>query len=134
MELLGPAPGDLANFGERFGAAAFESMRGAEFAGERQSAGKPIDGDDRIAACDPATTPRMESVSSVSAAQGPKVRRLSAGGSWIRTCMELFLSSRVFGLLAVLCSKRESRSSSRRLQLGSRSARKGSRDRNASRA
>ena len=85
MELLGPAPGDLANFGERFGAAAFESMRGAEFAGERQSAGKPIDGDDRIAACDPATTPRMESVSSVSAAQGPKVRRLSAGGEWIRT-------------------------------------------------
>src|SRR5262249_32393345 len=85
MELLGPAPGDLANFGEHFGAAAFESMRGAEFAGERQSAGKPIDGDDRIAACDPATTPRMESVSSVSAAQGPKVRRLSAGGRWIRT-------------------------------------------------
>jgi len=85
MELLGPAPGDLANFGERFGAAAFESMRGAEFAGERQSAGKPIDGDDRIAACDPATTPRMESVSSVSAAQGPKVRRLSAGGRRIRT-------------------------------------------------
>jgi hypothetical protein len=28
-------------------------MRGAEFAGERQPAGEPIDGDDRIAACDP---------------------------------------------------------------------------------
>src|SRR5215471_6114875 len=100
MELLGPAPGDLANFGERFGAAAFESMRGAEFAGERQSAGKPIDGDDRIAACDPATTPRMESVSSVSAAQGPKVRRLSAGGRRIRTCMGLFLSSSCFWFMA----------------------------------
>ena len=33
----------------------------------------------------PATTPRMENVSSVSTAQGPKVRRLSAGGKWIRT-------------------------------------------------
>ena len=31
----------------------------------------------------------------------------------------------VFGLLAVLCSERESRSSSRRLRSGSRSARKG---------
>ena len=39
-----------------------------------------------------------------------------------------------FGLLSVLCSERESRSSSRRLRLGSRSARKGSRDRNGSRA
>src|SRR6266481_5073623 len=38
----------------------------------------------------------------------------------------------IFGLLAVLCSERESRSSSRRLRSGSRSARKGSRDRNAS--
>src|SRR6516225_3290135 len=28
-------------------------MRGAEFAGERQPAGEPIDGDDRGAACDP---------------------------------------------------------------------------------
>src|SRR5262249_2070294 len=51
----------------------------------------------------------------------------------IHTCMGLFLSSHVFGLLAVLCSKRESRSSSRRRRSGSRSARKGSRDRNASR-
>ena len=92
MELLGPAPGDLANFGEHFGAAAFESMRGAEFADERQSARKPIDGDDRIAACDPATTPRMESVSSVSAAQGPKVRGLV----WEFFCQV------VFGLLRSL--------------------------------
>ena len=37
------------------------------------------------------------------------VRRLSAGGRWIRTCMGLFLSSRVFGLLAVPCSEQESR-------------------------
>jgi transposase len=37
-------------------------------------------------------------------------------------------------LLRVLCSERESRSSSRRLRSGSRSARKRSRDRNASRA
>ena len=37
-----------------------------------------------------------------------------------------------FGLLAVLCSERESRSSSRRLRSGSRSGRKGSRDRNGS--
>src|SRR5262249_57868933 len=115
MELLGPAPGDLANFGERFGAAAFESMPGAEFAGERQSAGKPIDGDDRIAACDPATTPRMESVSSVSAAQGPKVRRLV----WEFFCQV------VFWFVAVPCLERKGRSSSRRLRSGSRSARKG---------
>src|SRR5882724_3721382 len=40
----------------------------------------------------------------------------------------------IFGLLAVLCSERESRSSSRRLRSGSRSARKGSRDRNGSTA
>ena len=52
-----------------------------------------------------------------SAAQGPKVCRLCSGGSQIRTCMGLFLSSRVFGLLAVLCSKRESPSSSRRLTI-----------------
>ena len=39
-----------------------------------------------------------------------------------------------FGLLSVLCSERESRSSSRRLRLGSRSARKGARDRNGSKA
>src|SRR5262249_46645784 len=38
-----------------------------------------------------------------------------------------------FGLLSVLCSERESGSSSRRLRSGLRSARKGSRDRNASR-
>src|SRR4029077_10130936 len=40
----------------------------------------------------------------------------------------------IFGLLAVLCSERESRFSSRRLRSGSRSARKGSRDRNGSKA
>src|SRR5437764_171077 len=39
-----------------------------------------------------------------------------------------------FGLLPVLCSERESRSSSGRLRSGSRSARKGSRDRNGSKA
>src|SRR6202011_2531801 len=61
-------------------------------------------------------------------------RRLPAGGKGIRTCMGLFLSSGVFGLLPVLCSEREGRSSSRRLRSGSRSARKGSRDRNASKA
>src|SRR5882762_10383330 len=47
--------------------------------------------------------------------------------------MGLFLSSSCFWfLLRVLCSEREGRSSSRRLGSGSRSARKGSRDRNAS--
>jgi hypothetical protein len=40
----------------------------------------------------------------------------------------------VFGLLPVLCLEREGRSSSHRLRSGSRSARKGSRDRNASTA
>ena len=39
-----------------------------------------------------------------------------------------------FGLLSVLCSERESGSSSRRLRSGLRSARKGSRDRNGSKA
>src|SRR5215469_4343129 len=39
-----------------------------------------------------------------------------------------------FGLLPVLCSERESCSSSRRLRSSSRSARKASRDRNASKA
>src|SRR5271163_1804266 len=48
---------------------------------------------------------------------------------WGFSCQVVF-----FGLLAVLCSERESRSSSRRLRSGSRSARKGSRDRNASKA
>src|SRR5205814_7670783 len=43
---------DLADFGERVGAAVFERMRGAQFAGERQPDGEPIDGDDRIAARD----------------------------------------------------------------------------------
>jgi len=52
------------------------------------------------------------------AAQGPKVRRLFAGGRWIRTCMGLFLSSRRFWLLSVLCSERGGRSSSRRLRSG----------------
>ena len=50
---IGTAASDLADFGERLGAATFERMRGAEFAGEYQPAGEPIDGDDRIAACDP---------------------------------------------------------------------------------
>src|SRR6202035_5364615 len=49
--------------------------------------------------------------------------RLSAGGRWIRTCMGLFLSSGGFWFLPVLCSELESRSSSRRLRSGSRSAR-----------
>ena len=40
-----------------------------------------------------------------SAAEELMVRRLSAGGRRIRTCMGLFLSSRVFGLLSVLCSE-----------------------------
>jgi hypothetical protein len=48
------------------------------------------------------------------------------------TCMGLFLSSSRFGLFPVLCWERKGRSSSRRLGSGSRSARKGSRDRNAS--
>src|SRR5437660_11910314 len=38
--------------------------------------------------------------------------------------MGLFLSSSVFGLLRVLCSEREGRSSSRRLRSGSRSTRR----------
>jgi hypothetical protein len=50
---IGPAAGDLADLGKRLGAAAFERMRGTEFAGEYQPSGEPIDGDDRIAACDP---------------------------------------------------------------------------------
>ena len=49
-----------------------------------------------------------------SRAHGLKVCGLFAGGKRIRTCMGLFLSSRVFGLLSVLCSERESRSSFRR--------------------
>src|SRR6516162_2613578 len=64
----------------------------------------------------------------------PAPYHLSAGGRWIRTCMGLFLSSCIFGLLPVLCSERESRSSFRRLRSGSRSGRKGSRDRNGSKA
>src|SRR6202011_5334726 len=43
-----------------------------------------------------------------------------------------FCQAVVLGLLSVLCSEREGRSSSRRLRSGSRNARKGSRDRNAS--
>src|SRR5271154_4982486 len=39
--------------------------------------------------------------------EGPRVCRLAAGASRIRTCMGLFLSSGVFGLLPVLCSERE---------------------------
>ena len=69
------------------------------------------------------------------AGKGSQVRtRLAAGGRWIRTCMGLFLSSGGFWFLPVLCSELESRSSSRRLGSGSRSARKGSRDRNGSKA
>src|ERR1700720_2745549 len=64
----------------------------------------------------------------------PAPYHLSAGGRWIRTCMGLFLSSGGFWFLPVLCSELESRSSSRRLGSGSRSARKGSRDRNGSKA
>src|ERR1700726_4402372 len=60
----------------------------------------------------------------------PAPYHLTAGGSRIRTCMGLFLSSGRFWFLPVLCSELESRSSSRRLRSGSRSARKGSRDRN----
>src|SRR5215472_6043244 len=48
---------------------------------------------------------------------------------WGFPCQVVF-----FGLLPVLCSERESRSSSHRLRSGSRSARKGSRDRNARKA
>jgi len=51
-----------------------------------------------------------------------------------KACMGLFLSSRIFGLSPVLCSEQESRSSFRRLRSGSRSGRKGSRDRNGSKA
>src|SRR6516164_4186841 len=50
---------------------------------------------------------------------GPHTRgkpRLLDVGNRIRTCMGLFLSSRIFGLLPVLCSERESRSSFRRLR------------------
>ena len=50
---IGTAAGDLPDFSERLGAAAFERVRGTEFAGERQAAGEPIDGDNRIAAGDP---------------------------------------------------------------------------------
>jgi hypothetical protein len=38
--------------------------------------------------------------------RNPARHRLTAGGKRIRTCMGLFLSSRVFGLLPVLCSER----------------------------
>jgi hypothetical protein len=63
-----------------------------------------------------------------------KFARLSAGGEWIRTCMGLFLSSSSFGLLSVLCSERESRSSFRRGDQVRGAGRKGSRDRNGSKA
>jgi class 3 adenylate cyclase len=64
--------------------------------------------------------------------QEPMVRGLSAGGRWIRTCMGLFLSSGSFRFVTGSLFGAKSRSSSRRLRPGSRSARKGSRDRNAS--
>src|SRR5260370_42166001 len=50
----------------------------------------------------------------------------------IRLVWGFFCQAGVFGFLSVLCSEREGRSSSRRLRSCSRSARKGSRDRNAS--
>jgi hypothetical protein len=44
--------------------------------------------------------------------KGSQVRiRLSGGGSRIRTCMGLFVSSGCFWFVAVLCSEREGRSS-----------------------
>jgi hypothetical protein len=51
-------------------------------------------------------TDKAISPSSVPQGGWGKFVRLSAGGSRIRTCMGLFLSSRVFGLLPVLCSER----------------------------
>ena len=58
---------------------------------------------------------------------------LAAGGSRIRTCMGLFLSSGCFGLCCQFFVRSgKGRFSSRRLRSGSRSARKGSRDRNGS--
>src|SRR6202022_2775500 len=71
---------------------------------------------------------------SISTSGASSPAKTQDGGSRLRTCMGLFLSSGVFGLLPVLCSEREGRSSSRRLRSGSRSARKGSRDRNSSKA
>ena len=63
-----------------------------------------------------------------------KFVRLAGGGERIRTCMGLFLSSSSFGLLSVLCSERESRSSFRRCDQVRGARRKGSRDRNGSKA
>ena len=65
-------------------------------------------------------------------ASQPMVRRLSPGGKTDSNLYGAFPVKWSFGLLAVLCSERESRSSSRRLRSGSRSGRKGSRDRNGS--
>src|SRR5262249_61927889 len=48
-----PPASNLANVSERLGAPAFERICSTQFAGEFQPAGEPIDGDDRIAACDP---------------------------------------------------------------------------------
>ena len=85
---------------------------------------------------------RLSLMPGVLAAAESQVRtRLGAGGRWIRTCMGLFLSSTCMGLF--LSSTRflvfagsvfgaGTRSSSRRLRSGARSARKGSRDRNGS--
>src|ERR1700680_2047072 len=57
------------------------------------------------------------------------------GGSRIRTCMGLFPVKWVFSVYCQFFVRSgKGRSSSRRLRLGSRSARKGSRDRNASTA
>jgi hypothetical protein len=50
---------------------------------------------------------RLSLVPGVLAAAESQVRTgLGAGGKRIRTCMGLFLSSHVFGLLPVLCSER----------------------------
>jgi len=72
-----------------------------------------------------------------------RARRLPKSGShmtqrWRKPDSNLYGAFPVkwsfFGFLPVLCSELESRSSSRRLGSGSRSARKGSRDRNGSKA
>ena len=59
---------------------------------------------------------------------------LRLGTESLLTCMGLFLSSSFFGYYQFLVRSEETRSSSRRLRSGFASARKGSSDRNASRA
>jgi len=78
---------------------------------------------DRLAAAHSAQATRTVSQSGPrDTAARTKVRRLV----WGFSCQVV-----IFGFLAILCSERECRSSSRRLRSGSWSARKGSRDRNA---